>query len=38
MKTPIGYGKNKFGELKEYFVDDLEDFEIRYQEEYGNCY
>lgn len=28
MKTPIGYGKNKFGELKEYFPDDLEDIEL----------
>lgn len=28
METPIGYGKNKFGELKEYFEDDFDEEEL----------
>lgn len=28
MKTPIGYGKNMFGELTEYFPEDFEPEEL----------
>lgn len=28
MKNPIGYGKNKFGELKEYFPEDFDPEEL----------
>lgn len=28
MKTPIGYGKNMFGELEEYFPEDFESEEL----------
>lgn len=28
MNTPIGYGKNMFGELKEYFPEDFEPEEL----------
>jgi hypothetical protein len=35
MKTPIGYGKNMFGELKEYFTDDLDEEELEYLNNMG---